>query len=88
VEYIALHEASHEAVFLQQLLDGIGFLPNMPTPLHCNNIAATTIAEDHVWHSHIKHIQVKYHYICDLVVTNDLKITHCHSTASGKPIWP
>jgi Reverse transcriptase (RNA-dependent DNA polymerase)/Integrase core domain/GAG-pre-integrase domain len=81
-EYIALHEASHEAVFLRQLLDGVGFQPTMPTPLLCDNVAATTIAEDHVWHSRIKHIRVKYHHIRKLVATGDLKISRCHSAAN------
>jgi len=31
-EYIALHKASHETIFLRQLLEGLGFLPEGPTP--------------------------------------------------------
>jgi hypothetical protein len=45
-EYIALHEASHETTFLRQLLDGLDFLPEGPTPLHCDNDAASHLAED------------------------------------------
>jgi hypothetical protein len=79
-EYIALHEASHEAIFLRQLLDGIGFTLPEATLLHCDNVAATTIAEDHVWHSRIKHIRVKYHYIRELIASGDIRIARCHTS--------
>jgi hypothetical protein len=55
-EYIALHDASHEATFLRQLLDGLGFSETAPTPLHCDNDAASHLTEDHVFHPHVKHI--------------------------------
>jgi hypothetical protein len=62
-EYIALHEASHEAVFLRQLLSGLDLLPNAPTPLHCDNDAASCLAGDQVGHPSVKHIRVKFHYV-------------------------
>ena len=55
-EYIALHDATHEVVFLRQLLEGIRFVPSGTTQLLCDNDAASQLAEDHVWHSHTKHI--------------------------------
>lgn len=61
-EYIALHDAGHEVSFLRQLLTGLQFLPSSPTRLFCDNDAATRLSEDHVWHSHTKHIRIKYHY--------------------------
>jgi Reverse transcriptase (RNA-dependent DNA polymerase) len=95
-EYIALHEAAHETVFLRQLLDGIGFPSTTSTILRCDNAAATTIAEDHVWHSCIKHIRVKFHYIRELIATGDMTVARCHSSnnvadiltkALAKPIF-
>ena len=73
-EYIALHDASHEVVFLRQLLAGLRFLPTEPTRLLCDNDAATRLAEDHVWHSHTKHIRVKYHYTRELVLAGETSI--------------
>ena len=78
-EYIALHEASHETTFLQQLLDGLGFLPEGPTPLHCDNDAASRLAEDQTGHPSVKHIRVKFHSICQLVEEESLWITHVRS---------
>ena len=78
-EYIALHEAAHEAIFLRQLLSGLHILPSSATPLHCDNDAASKLAEDHVWHSCTKHIRVKYHYIREQVLTGNLNVTRVHS---------
>jgi transposase InsO family protein len=73
-EYIALHEASHEIVFLRQLLEGLHFLPSGATQLLCDNDAASRLSEDHVWHSHTKHVRVKYHYIRELVNAGDVSV--------------
>jgi len=75
-EYTALHGASKEAIFLQQLLQGLKLLPKEcpPTPVYCDNDAAICIAEDSIWHSNTKHFQVKLHYIQDQVRTGKLKI--------------
>ena len=75
-EYIALHEASHETTFLQQLLDGLGFLPEGPSPLHCDNDAASQLTEDQTGHPSVKHIRVKFHSVCQLIEEESLRITH------------
>jgi hypothetical protein len=56
-EYIALHDAAHKVVFMRQLLEGLHVLLSGPTQLFCDNDAATRLSEDHVWHSHTKHIR-------------------------------
>ena len=78
-EYIALHDASHEVAFLRQLLNGLNFLPAGPTRLLCDNDAASRLAEDHVWHSHTKHIRVKYHYTRELVLAGETSVLRVNS---------
>ena len=73
-EYIALHNTSHKIIFLRQLLDGLRFLPSGPAHLYCDNDAVSRLSEDHVWHSHTKHIQVKYHYMRELVLAGNVTI--------------
>ena len=79
-EYIALHEASHKAIFLRELLDEIDFLPTGPTPIHCDNNAVSILSGDHLWHPRVKHIRVKYHYIRELVSDREIKATQISST--------
>jgi hypothetical protein len=63
MKYIALHDAFHETIFLRQLLEGLDLAQHELTPLHCDNDAASRLAEDYMWHLQVKHIQVKYHFI-------------------------
>jgi hypothetical protein len=85
-EYIALHDASHEAIFLRQLLQGLGHAASNPTPIHCDNHAVSIIAEDHVWHSRIKHIHVKYHHVRDLVASKDITVICVRSSENTADI--
>jgi hypothetical protein len=66
-EYIALHHAGKEIIFLRELLDGLGIVVPGSTPLHCDNDEARRLTEDHSRHSNVKHYRVKYHTIRDLV---------------------
>jgi hypothetical protein len=54
-EYIAASVASREAVWLQKLLAGLFDLELEPTLIYCDN------------QSCVKHIEIKYHYIRDMV---------------------
>jgi len=85
-EYIALHNASHEAVFLRQLLSGVGLSPHLPTPLYCDNDAASQLTEDHIWHPHVKHIRLKYHYIRELVADRELVVQRVRSSENTSDI--
>ena len=85
-EYIALHESSHKAIFLHQLLDDIGFPCCSSTPLHCNNDAATRLAEDHVFHSQVKHIHVKLHSIHDMIAFGNIKLLRVRSEDNSADI--
>jgi len=74
-EYVALHEASREAIFLCELLTSLNLESSLPTPLYCDNDAATQLTEDHKHHPWVKHIQVCFHYIQDMVDDGELKVT-------------
>jgi hypothetical protein len=66
-KYIAASMASCEAVWLQKLLDGIFDLELEPTLIHCDNQSCVKLTENHVFHDRSKHIEIKYHYIWDMV---------------------
>lgn len=92
-EYIAIHNASHEVLFLRQFLEGL----NMPipdaTPLYCDNDAARQLTEDHRWHAKIKHFRVHYHSSRDLVNNNEMIVLRVRSSDNvadilTKPLGP
>lgn len=74
-EYMALHHATHKAIFLHQLLSGLCLLPSGPSHILCDNDAASHLMEDHAWHSHTKHVHVKYHFTHEQVQSGDIAIS-------------
>jgi hypothetical protein len=85
-EYIALHDSSHEVAFLHELLAGLHFGTSHPTPIHCNNDVARRLAEDHVGHLNVKHIQVKFHHIRELVDDGSISLLRIRSTENTADI--
>ena len=79
-EYIAIHDATHEVLFLRQFLDGLNMPLHTPTPLYCDNDAACQLTEDQHQHSKLKHICVHYHSTHDLVDLDELKVLRIRSS--------
>lgn len=78
-EYIALHKSACEATFLRAVLEALHFLPSSATPIYCDNIAASILTEDHVWHPRTNHIRVRYHSVREMVMRNEICIARVSS---------
>ena len=85
-EYIALHQALHEVVFLWELMSCLLPPDNTPTVVFCDNDAASILTEDHVWHARVKHIHVNYHYVRKLVANKELTVQCVHSSENTADI--
>ena len=79
-EYISLHEASHEVLFLRQLLNGLHLPLSEPTPLYCDNDATRQLTEDQCWHAQVRHFRVKYCTTCKLIDLGDLQVLYVCSS--------
>lgn len=66
-EYIAINEASREAMFLRQLLEQLGRPCDGATQIFGDNNGALALAKDPVFHSRSKHIKVRYHFVRELI---------------------
>jgi hypothetical protein len=66
-EYISLSVAVCEVVWLLKLLTDLFDRDMDPTTIHCDNQSCVKISENHVFHDRSKHIEIKYHYIRDMV---------------------
>ena len=67
-EYLALGEATKEAVYLRNLLQEIGYmhLKCEPTVLFCDNQGAQNLTKNPVFHCRTKHIDIRHHYIREI----------------------
>ena len=57
------------------LLNGIHIPILTPTTILCDNNSAIDLSED-LLHAHVKHIDIKYHFLRKCVQSQDLNITH------------
>jgi hypothetical protein len=77
-EYIAATHAAKEAIWLQKLIKELFPLSlSHGTPLHCDNQSAMTLATTDNYHARTKHIDVRYHFIRNLITTGALHLIYC-----------
>ena len=75
-EYIAGAHAAKEAIWLRQLLLELGLEMSSPTTLHIDNQSAITIARNPEFHKHTKHINIRYHYLQQVINDGTLELTY------------
>jgi hypothetical protein len=75
-EYIAACSASSEVVWLRKLLAGLFDLELEVTCIFCDNQSCIKLSENPVFHDKSKHIEIKYHYIRDMVQKGVVKLQY------------
>jgi hypothetical protein len=66
-EYIVACSAICEAIWLRKLLTSLFDLERRATLILCDNQSCIKMTENHVFHDKSKHIEIRYHYICNMV---------------------
>ena len=75
-EYIALCRAAQEAVWLRNLLSDVGLPPKRATTIHEDNQGAIALAKNPKDHPRTKHIDVKYHYVREVIQNKKIDVVH------------
>jgi hypothetical protein len=78
VEYIAACFASCEAIWLRKLLIGLFDLEMEAIVILCHiyNQRCINMTKNPVFHDRSKHIEIRYHYIRDMVQRGDVKLQY------------
>lgn len=76
-EYMAATSAGCQAVWLRKLLVDLQQEQIGPTEIWCDNKAAIAMTKNPAFHSRTKHIDIRYHFIRDLVVGGILSLKFC-----------
>ena len=66
-EYVSASDASREAVWLRKLLFDLFDTSLEPIVIHCDNQSCIKISENPVFHDRSKHMEMRYHYLRDMV---------------------
>ena len=66
-DYVFACSASYEVVFLLKLLPDLFNLQLDVTCIYCDNKSCVKLSKNPMFHDKSKHIDIKYHYIGDMV---------------------
>ncbi|GJV54506.1 retrovirus-related pol polyprotein from transposon TNT 1-94 [Tanacetum coccineum] len=72
-EYMALTEVVKEAIWLKGLLEELGVELNT-VAVNCDNQGAIHLLRNHVFHERTKHINVRYHFIREVLEVKTVKV--------------
>lgn len=78
-EYMALSEAAKEAVHIQRFLLELGAIEVGPTKLFNDNVSAQKLATNPVFHARTKHIDIRHHFVREVVESGQVTLEHVAS---------
>jgi hypothetical protein len=76
-EYVALAEAAREASWLRNLFEELGFPQTHPTVIKGDNNGSIAMARNPQFHQRSKHIEIRWHFIRDLISKQIITIEEC-----------
>ncbi len=76
-EYVAASMAACQGIWLRRLLVDLGHEQKEATKLLCDNVSTIAMTKNPVMHGRTKHIEIKHHFIRDLVGRKEIKLEFC-----------
>jgi hypothetical protein len=77
-EYMAITEASKEAIWLRGLVNDMGLKQNSVL-LKCDSQSAIALTKNQVFHARTKHIDIRFHRIRDWIISGEVSIEKVHT---------
>ena len=78
-EYTSVADTAAELRWVAQLMTELGISSSSLPVIYCDNVGATYLAANHVFHSRMKHVALDYHFVCQLVQSRLLRVVHVSS---------
>lgn len=78
-EYVATTAVAYQAVWMRRMLRDLHHNREGMKTIFCNKTLAIALSKNYVFHKRMKHIDVKYHFIKDLINNGEIVLRHCKS---------
>ena len=78
-EYVAATSCACQAIWLKRVLEELQFKQEGATPIYCDNSSAIKLSKNPILHGRCKHIDVRYHFLRDLVEDGAIDFVYCKS---------
>ena len=78
-EYRAVANTTGELRWICSLLTEVGVTLTSPPTVYCDNIGASILCANPVFHSRMKHIAIDYHFVQNQVQKGALRVAHVNT---------
>ncbi|KAK2969475.1 hypothetical protein RJ640_022189 [Escallonia rubra] len=75
-EYRSVAYVVAESYWLRQLLRDLGVFLHRPVIVYCDNVSATYLAANLVFHARTKHIEIDFHFVRENVASGDIVVRY------------
>ncbi|XP_019178918.1 PREDICTED: uncharacterized protein LOC109174086 [Ipomoea nil] len=74
VEYMGLADVAAEVTWVVSLLHELNLHPGSPLTLWCDNLGATYLCANPVFHARTKHVEINFYFVHDKVAARDFLV--------------
>jgi len=78
-EFRGIAKGITEVLWIKKLITEIGFPPQLPSQLKCDNKAAISISENPIQHDRTKHVEVDRHFIKEKIEDSSIELPFVRS---------
>jgi len=78
-EYVAVTAATCQSVWMRRIMTELLHEQQEPTQIFCDNKSTIALSKNHVFHKRSKHIDTRYHFIRELINSNEISVEFCRS---------
>ena len=76
-EYMALTQATKEAIWIRAMLKELGFEQTSPTLIYEDNKGCLDLARNPIHHARTKHIDVQHHFVREKIISKEVELASC-----------
>ena len=76
-EFVAAASCACQAVWMRRILKKLGHSHDGSTTVFCDNSSTIKLSKNPVMHGRSKHIDVRFHFLRDLVKDGAIELVHC-----------